>query len=74
MSKALCGAAATAERYCELWAGGPERATGKSAGGAEPSVSPVGFGAPGKQSSGLFSAKNGRQPRAFVEGESEAEA
>ena len=33
VSKALCGAAATAERYCELWAGGSERATGKSAGG-----------------------------------------
>ena len=23
VSKALCGAAPTAERYCELWAGGP---------------------------------------------------
>ena len=45
-----------------------------SAEGPELSVSPVGFGAPGKQSGGLFSAKNGRQPRAFVEDESEAEA
>ena len=33
VSKALCGAPATAERYCELRAEGHEVATGKSAGG-----------------------------------------
>ncbi len=39
------------------------------------SGAPVGFGAPGKQSSGLFSAENGRQPRArFAEGENETES
>ena len=54
VSKALCGAAVTAERYCELR---PEAKRGGSV---------VGFGAPGKQSGGLFSAKNGRQPRGVV--------